>query len=211
MQDSFNTAAGWVLFSGIIALGASIVSGKYFHADSAPEMEEWGFVIEGVEETSGPAEMTMDQALNMEGVDASAGERIYAKCAACHTIDQGGANGIGPNLYGIMGKPIGQAVPGFAYSSALADHGGNWDWENMNEWLKSPKAFAAGTKMSFAGLSKIEDRAALALYLNDNGSGLPVPEYVEAVAEAAEGEAVDAEASATAQLEVEEASEAAAE
>ncbi|ALE15611.1 membrane c-type cytochrome cy [Altererythrobacter epoxidivorans] len=210
MDDRFNTAAGWILFSGIIALGLSILSGMYFHADGHEELEAPGFVIEGGDEAGGgAAEVTMAQALNMEGVSAAAGEKIFAKCTACHTINQGGADGIGPNLYGIMGKPVGKHAAGFAYSSALSEHGGVWDWETMNEWLKSPKAFASGTKMSFAGLSKIEDRASVALYLNENGSNLAVPEYTAPVAdEAAEGEPVDAEASAEAELVTEEAVEA---
>ena len=193
MDDRFNTIAGWVLFSGIVALGLSILSGKFYHADSPESPEDPGYVIEAEEEDGGAAEMTMAQALNMEGVDPSAGERVFAKCTACHTIEQGGANGIGPNLYGIMGAPV-AGVSGFAYSSALTDIGGTWGWENMSEWLKSPRSFANGTKMSFAGLSKIEDRAAVALYMNSFGSNLPVPEYVEAVAadaEGAEGEEVD--------------------
>lgn len=213
MDDRFNTAAGWVLFAGIIALGFSILSGKYFHADK-PEMPETpGYFIEGGEAEGGAAEMTIQEALNMEGMDASKGEKIFAKCSACHTIDQGGANGIGPNLYAIMGKPVGKGVPGFAYSSALVEKGGTWDWDTMSEWLKSPRAFANGTKMSFAGLSSIEDRAALMLYMNDQGSALAVPEFVAAVAadveaeEGAEevaGEEAEAEADEAAEAEASE-------
>ncbi|GAA4043952.1 c-type cytochrome [Parerythrobacter jejuensis] len=189
MSDINNTTFGWVLFSGIVALGLTSLSGKYFHANSPEAPETPGYFIEGAEEGGGAAaEMTMAAALNMDGIDVSAGEKVFAKCTACHTINQGGANGIGPNLYGIMGKPVGGGVPGFAYSDALASKGGTWDWETMSAWLKSPRAFANGTKMSFAGLSKIEDRAAVALFMNENGSNLAVPEYVEAVAGAAEGE-----------------------
>ena len=188
MTDNRNTLFGWILFSGIVALGLSILSGKYFHADTAEPFEEdsqYGFFIAGGEEESGgAAQMSMAEALTMPGVDVSAGEKVFAKCTACHTIEQGGANGIGPNLWGVMGKPIGQSVPGFAYSAALAGKGGNWDWDSMNAWLKSPAAFAKGTKMSFAGLSKIEDRAAVTLYMNSMGSNLPVPSFV---ADAAEG------------------------
>jgi cytochrome c len=196
MDDRFNTIAGWVLFAGIIALGLSIVSGKFFHADKPERPETLGYIIEGVEAEGGAAEMTMAQALNMEGVDASKGQAVFAKCTACHTIEQGGANGIGPNLWGVMGTGIGKHAPGFAYSSALADKGGTWDWEAMDAWLKSPRAFANGTKMSFAGLSKIEDRAAVAIYMNENGSNLPVPEYVEVISEI-DGEAAEGEEAAT--------------
>ncbi|MEL6877795.1 MAG: cytochrome c family protein [Pseudomonadota bacterium] len=197
MDDRFNTAAGWVLFAGIIGLGFSIVSGKFFHADSPERPETLGYAIEGVVEDAGaPVEMTMAAALNMAETTADKGAAVFAKCQACHNMEQGGANGVGPNLYGIMGKPIGGGNPSFAYSSALTEKGGVWDWESMNDWLKRPATFANGTKMSFAGLSKIEDRAAVALYMNTYGSNLPVPEYVEVVAEGSgeEGDEDTAEA-----------------
>lgn len=185
-SDWFNTAAGWVLFAGILGLGGSIVSGKVFHGDSPERPEQLGYVIEVAEEEGAVAEMTMAEALNMESVDVSAGERVFAKCQACHTIEQGGANGIGPNLYGVMGQPIGQHVAGFGYSAALSSKGGTWGWDEMNEWLANPRGFADGTSMGFAGLSSIEDRAALALYLNSQGSNLAVPTYVADVVEEAE-------------------------
>ena len=113
MDDRFNTIAGWVLFAGIIALGASTLSYKYFKGERP---ETLGYVIEGVEvEGAGAAaEMTMAQALSMMSTDdqIAAGERVFAKCAACHTVEQGGANGIGPNLYAVMGAGIGNHVPG---------------------------------------------------------------------------------------------------
>jgi cytochrome c len=189
MTDNRNTIFGWILFAGIVALGLSILSSKYFHADKAEHLEEGKagfFIAGGEEEGAGAAQMTMAEALTMPGVDMAAGEKVFAKCTTCHTIEQGGANGIGPNLWGVMGQPIGKHAAGFAYSSALSSKGGSWDWDSMNEWLKSPAAFAKGTKMSFAGLSKIEDRAAVALYMNSMGSNLPVPTFV---ADAAEGDA----------------------
>jgi cytochrome c len=124
---------------------------------------------------------------------------VFAKCTACHSIEQGGANGIGPNLYGILGKPIGQHAAGFAYSGDLAGHGGDWTFENMDTWLKAPKQFAAGTKMTFAGLGSAEDRANVMLYLLQNGGGpaLPPPPAAEPVeSEAADGAAAGPEAAA---------------
>ncbi|MEM8724341.1 MAG: c-type cytochrome [Pseudomonadota bacterium] len=204
--DLFNTAAGWVLFAAGLGLGLSILSGKYFHGDNPERPEQLGYVIEGVvDESAGPAEMTMDEALNMMAPAEliAAGEKVYAKCASCHTIESGGATGVGPNLHGIMGASL-ASKPGFDYSSALADKGGVWDWETMNEWLKSPRGFADGTKMSFAGLSKIEDRAAVAMFMNAAGSNLPVPEYVEAVAEdAVEAEETGSDAGQVAEAEAE--------
>ena len=191
MDDRLNTTFGWILGAGIVALGSSIVSGMVFHADSPEAPEEPGYFIDAPEEGAEAGEMSIAEAMTMEGVDVSKGEAVFAKCTACHTINQGGANGIGPNLYGVMGSAIGSHAAGFAYSSALSGKGGSWDWDNMSEWLKSPRAFANGTKMSFAGLSKVEDRAAVMLYMNQQGSSLPVPEFVAATAGDAEGEEVD--------------------
>ena len=120
---------------------------------------------------------------------------MFAKCTACHTANQGGAAGIGPNLYGVLGQPIGKHAAGFAYSSDLAGHGGDWTYENMDAWLKSPKAFASGTKMTFAGLGSAEDRANVILFLRENGGGPALPEPpAEEPAEGADAAAGDAAA-----------------
>jgi cytochrome c len=111
----------------------------------------------------------------LASADPAAGEKVFAKCMACHTIEQGAANGIGPNLYGTVGEPIGQGKGGFAFSDALSGKGGNWSFDNLDAWLTSPKAFAAGTKMTFAGLTSAQDRANVVAYLNSKGSNLPLP------------------------------------
>ena len=184
MDDRFNTAAGWVLGAAIVALGASIASGMFFHADSGelPEGVEPGYFIEGEAEEGG-ADSGPDLGTLLASADAAAGEKVFAKCTACHTIDQGGANGIGPNLYGVMGKPIGSHAAGFAYSSALEDKGGSWTWEAMDEWLTSPRGFANGTKMSFAGLGKPEDRANVMEFMASYGGAPAKPEPVAPEAE----------------------------
>ena len=190
MTDRFNTFAGWALFAGIIALGLFIVSGMYFKADKHEEMETFGYPIEGGEEEGaadeGPSFMQL-----LATADPAAGEKVFAKCKACHVAEQGGANGIGPNLFGVVGQPIAAHAPGFGYSPALSGHGGEWTFENLDHWLTSPRGFADGTTMSFAGLPKAEDRANVVAYLNTLGSNLPLPEVVEeapAEEEAAEGE-----------------------
>ena len=94
---------------------------------------------------------------------------------ACHTINAGSANGIGPNLHGIVGEGVGAGHPGFAFSDALKSKGGKWDFATLDAWLKSPREFAPGTKMTFAGLGKPEDRANIIAYLNSQGSNLPLP------------------------------------
>ncbi len=199
--DLFNTAAGWVLFAAGLGLGLSILSGKYFHGDKPQRPEQLGYVIEGaVEESAGPAEMSIAEALNATPAAelVAAGEKAFAKCQSCHTVDAGGANGIGPNLHGTMGKAV-AGHAGFAYSAELKALGGTWDWEKMDAWLKNPKGYVPGTKMSFAGLGKVEDRAAIAAYLNAQGSNLPLPAFTATAA------VVDP-AAATAPVEGEEAS-----
>lgn len=199
MTDRFNTFAGWLLFSGIIALGLSILSGMFFQADKHHAPHEFGFPIEGGEEAGGEEGPSLAELLAV--ADVAKGEAVFAKCVSCHTINQGGATGIGPNLYGVMGTGVAKHAPGFAYSSALAGHGGTWDFANMDAWLKSPRAFADGTKMSFAGLSKPEDRANVIAYINSMGSNLPLPAV----------EAKPAEAEAAADATAEEGAEAAVE
>ncbi len=172
MDDRSNTIAGWVLGAGIAALGLSIVSSKYYHADSIAPTEVDGYAVEdlGGEASAeqGPALATL-----LASADVAAGEKVFAKCMACHTIAAGGPAGVGPNIHAIMGKPI--AAGSFAYSGALKAVGGNWTWEQMDAWLASPRKFANGTKMSFAGLGNAEDRANILAYLNAQGSNLPLP------------------------------------
>jgi cytochrome c len=187
MDDKFNTIAGWTLFGGIVALGLASVSRGYFEADKTHRPHKMGYAIEGVAVEGEGGESAVPLPTLLAAADPAKGEAGFAKCKACHTINQGGANGIGPNLYGIVGKPIGKHAAGFAYSADLAGKGGNWDFANLNAWLTSPKKFASGTKMSFAGLGKPEERANLIVYLNAQGSNLPLP-----AAEAAPAAAGDA-------------------
>lgn len=191
MDDRFNTIAGWTLFGGIVALGLTAVSTRYFEADKHHRPDKMGYEIEGVVSSDGGDGAVPIEAL-LATADIAKGEQVFAKCKSCHTIDAGGANGIGPNLYGMMGETIATGHGGFAFSSALKEHSGEkWGWANMDAWLHNPRKFAPGTKMTFAGLSKPEDRANILVYMNAQGSNLPLPAAPapEAAAAPAEGEA----------------------
>jgi cytochrome c len=173
MDDRFNTVAGWVLFAGIIALGSSIVAGEYFHSERPEKM---GFPIAGVEqEGEGAAAAEQPIEFFLAKADVAKGEQVFNKCMACHTAAKGGPNLVGPDLWGVLGEPIGQGR-GYAFSSALSSVGGTWNWDNMSKWLTSPRNFAPGTKMTFAGLGNPQDRADVIAYLNAHSdSPLPLP------------------------------------
>ena len=104
---------------------------------------------------------------------AADGAKVFKKCAACHSIAQGGANKIGPALWGVLGKKAG-SISNYKYSKAMAAHGKVWSFEEMNGFLIKPKDWIKGTKMSFAGLKNATDRAAVILYMNENSDN-PLP------------------------------------
>ena len=105
--------------------------------------------------------------------NASDGAKIFKKCAACHSIAQGGANKIGPALWGVLGRNAG-GISDYKYSKAMAAYGKAWSFEEMNGFLIKPKDWIKGTKMSFAGLKNPKERAAVILYMNEN-SDSPLP------------------------------------
>jgi cytochrome c len=198
MDGRFNTIAGWVLGAGIVLLGSTLVVGEIYKAERPETM---GYPIAGVVEDDGHggAEAEPPIAHFLQTADAARGEAVFRKCAACHNADNGGANGLGPNLWGMMGSAIAQRA-GFAYSDPLRSHGGTWDWDTMSTWLKSPRNFANGTKMTFAGLSDPQERADVMLFLNQHGGSLTIPPppaaAAPAEANAAEGNATAAEPTA---------------
>ena len=183
MGDRFNTVAGWALFAGIIALGGGIVSHKMFTTERPEKM---GYAIQGVEAegAGGAVDAGPPLPVLLAKADPAAGEKVFGKCAACHSINQGGANGIGPNLYATVGEGVAEGKAGFAFSDALKKVGGKWDFDKLNKWLTGPRDFAPGTKMTFAGLSNPVDRANVIVYLNKQGSNLPLPKADEAAAAA---------------------------
>ncbi len=173
MDDRTNTIAGWVLGAGIVALGASIVSGEIFHSERPEKM---GYPIAGVDNGPAGKEAEKPIAFFLASADPAKGADVFKKCSACHNAEPGGANALGPNLYGIMGAPH-SSKPGFAYSAILTEKKGTpWTWDDMSAWLANPKKYAPGTKMTFAGLSSPEDRANVMAYLNSKSSApIPVP------------------------------------
>ncbi|HWI85036.1 MAG TPA: cytochrome c family protein [Sphingomonas sp.] len=174
MNDRGNTIAGWVLFAGIAALGLTIVSGEHFRAERPEKM---GYAVEGVEAEGGAAAAAEKPfAFYMSQADAAKGGDVFKKCAACHNADKGGPNALGPNLYAVVGEPEAAGRGGFPFSDALKAHGGTWTFDELNKWLLSPKAYAPGTKMTFAGLSNPQDRANVIAYLNQQSEhAQPLP------------------------------------
>jgi cytochrome c len=196
MDDRSNTIAGWVLFSGIVILGATIVTGEMFHGERPEKM---GYPIEGVsDKVEGGAAAEQPAAFYLASADPAKGGEVFKKCTACHNADKGGANGTGPNLYGVVDAPIGHHAAGFAYSPAIGGKGGNWTWDNLFAWLKSPRDFAPGTKMTFAGLSSPQDRANVIAFLNSR-SDAPKPMPAAPAAAPAPGGAAPANAAAAAE------------
>ena len=185
MDDRFNTIAGWTLFGGIAALGLASLSSHYFRADKPERPEKMGYAITGVEVEGGKAAAEVPLEQRLATGDAKKGEATFAKCTACHTIATGAANGIGPNLFGVVGEAIASGRGGFAFSDGLKKHTGKWDFAELDKWLTNPKAYADGTKMSFAGLSDGQDRANVILYLNTQGSNVPLPKFDAKAAAAA--------------------------
>lgn len=136
--------------------------------------------------------------------DMAAGEKVFKKCGACHTAEEGGANKVGPNLWNIVGRAH-AAVAGFAYSDAMKAQEGPWTLEKLDAFIADPKADVPGTKMSFAGIGKPDQRADLLLYLHSlSASPAPLPEPAAETSEAPKEEAAPAPA-ATAEAPAEEA------
>ena len=177
--DSFewNKIAGWSLAALVSVLALIIVTG-HIYAPVLPAKP--GYIVEGVEEVAaaGPAAAVAEKpiAFYLASADVAKGEAVFKKCGACHNAAKGGAAGIGPNLYGIVGN-IHAHMPGFAYSDAMAATKGKpWGFDEINAWLTNPKAYIAGNKMSFGGIAKPEERAAVIAWLNtQSDKPLPLP------------------------------------
>ena len=161
-----------IVFAIILVLGINKVTDVIYHIEK-PEKSAYqvATVTTVASTTSAETDSVSSESENIMALFASTsaaeGAKVFKKCAACHSIAEGGANKIGPALWGVLGRPAG-SVPGYKYSKAMAAHGKNWSFEEMNGFLIKPKDWIKGTKMSFAGLKKAEDRAAVILYMNEN-------------------------------------------
>ena len=180
-MDSFelNKIIAAILMVALLIIGIGKLSDVIFHVEK-PKTPGYAVVVEKTAEVSSqkssePIEDKVDIAALIAMGDIVTGEKVFKKCAACHSIVKGGKNNIGPALYNVVGRDVG-AVDDYKYSKALAAYGKAWTFEELNGYLLKPAKWIKGTKMAFAGLRKEKDRASVILYLNQNSDNpLPLP------------------------------------
>lgn len=195
----FNKVIGAFLGVVFVMFSVSLLSDSIFAAHTP---EKPGYLIEVAEEEGAAGGAAAAEAVPiatlLASADAAAGESAFRRCAACHTAENGGANKVGPNLWGIVDRPV-ASHEGFAYSGAMTQfsEGGSvkWDYEHLNNFLISPKALVPNTSMTFAGLKSDTDRANVIAYLRTL-SDSPVPLPTADAAAAPAGEAAPAAAPA---------------
>ena len=177
-MDSFeiNKIVAAVLMVALIVIGIGKLSDVIFHVKK-PETPGYAVEVETATTVSTSSSSTevekIDIAALMAMGDLATGEKVFKKCAACHSIVKGGKNNIGPALYNVVGRQVG-AVSDYKYSKALSEHGKEWTFEELNGYLIKPAKWIKGTKMAFAGLRKEKDRASVIKYLNQNSDN-PIP------------------------------------
>ena len=178
-MDSFelNKIIGAILLVALLVIGIGKVSNLVFKVKQ-PEKAGYEVEVETVV-TSKTTEEEVVEEVNIAALlatgDLSHGEKVFKKCAACHSIESGGGNKIGPALYNVVGRKIG-SISDYKYSKALIEYGKNWNFEELNGFLLKPQTWIKGTKMAYAGLRKEKDRASVILYLNKySDSPLPLP------------------------------------
>ena len=177
-MDSFeiNKIVAAVLMVALLVIGIGKLSDVIFHVEK-PETP--GYLVEVETATtvsttsSNSASDEVDISALMAMGDIAHGEKVFKKCAACHSIVKGGKNNIGPALYNVVGRKVG-AVNDYKYSKALSAYEKEWTFEELNGYLIKPAKWIKGTKMAFAGLRKDKDRASVILYLNQNSDN-PIP------------------------------------
>ncbi len=179
-MDSFeiNKIIAAILMVALLIIGISKVSDLVFYVEK-PKTP--GYIVETdqVLKVDDPnikvVEAKVDIAALMALGDVSSGEKIFKKCAACHSIVKGGKNNIGPALYNVVGRKVG-LISDYKYSKAMSEYKKAWTFEELNGYLIKPAKWIKGTKMSFAGLRKEKDRASVIKYLNQNSDNpLPLP------------------------------------
>ena len=179
-MDSFeiNKIVAAVLLVALLVIGIGKISNLLFNVEK-PEVS--GYKVEVTEDVSKKSvaqkeeEVEVDISALMAQADLAHGEKVFKKCSACHSIQAGGGNKIGPALYNVVGRQVG-VVSDYKYSKALSAYGKEWTFEELNGYLLKPAKWIKGTKMAFAGLRKEKDRASVILYLNQNSDNpLPLP------------------------------------
>jgi len=165
----WNKIIASVLTALIIAMVSGILANQLVRPK---ELEKPVFLVQGAEQTAAaPAEQPAAAKLEPIGpllakADPKRGEQVAKVCQTCHTFNKGEPNKIGPNLWDVTEEQI-ASVPGYQFSAALEkDKNEKWDPEKLNQWLANPQSFAKGTKMTFAGFPKAQDRADVIAYLN---------------------------------------------
>ena len=178
-MDSFeiNKIVAAVLMVALLIIGIGKLSDVIFHVEK-PDKPGYSVDVESSvvsASTEIKDEEKIDIAALMAMGDIAHGEKVFKKCAACHSIVKGGKNAIGPALYNVVGRKVG-AIEDYKYSKALSAYDKNWSFEELNGFLIKPAKWIKGTKMAYAGLRKEKDRASVIKYLNENSdSPLPLP------------------------------------
>jgi cytochrome c len=179
-MDSFeiNKIIAAVLLIALIVIGIGKISDIAFHVDK-PEKSAYEVDIQESTQVASSTAKKIEEKVDISALlalgDVSHGEKVFKKCSACHLVNKGGENKIGPALYGVIGRKV-ASKKDYKYSKAMAAYDKNWTFEEMNGYLKKPQSYIKGTKMAFAGLRKEKDRASVILYLNQNSDNpLPLP------------------------------------
>ena len=180
-MDSFeiNKIVAAVLIVALLIIGIGKLSDVIFHVEK-PKTPGYAVDVEqSAEVTAVSSTSTTEEKIDISALmamgDLATGEKVFKKCAACHSIVKGGKNNIGPALYNVVGRKVGD-VSDYKYSKALSEYQKEWSFEELNGYLIKPAKWIKGTKMAFAGLRKEKDRASVILYLNQNSDNpLPLP------------------------------------